>query len=144
MTVLSNDNTPSSTLLNLQESDELITAKKINESSSLIFIPISEKNENEEETNRTDRVKTSIFCASRKDQRTSAVKKRRKQISKHKIKVNRFARTNLSRISLKPKSQLIECSNCMALESHYQNEQTQQFLFIETFAQEKDKVLTEK
>ena len=36
------------------------------------------------------------------------------------------------------------CSNCQNMESHFMHEQTQQFLFIETFAQEKDKVLTEK
>ena len=147
VTVLSNENTPETSLMHLVESPTLVTVKK-NTDRSLLSASISgKKNEDEESCTSDPRQKRpSPFTVSKKNSKTLKVPKKSKQISKHKIKVNRYARTNLSRNSMKSKTSLLvpRCGNCLALEKHYQNEQTQSFLFIETFAQEKDKVLTEK
>ena len=126
VTILTNENTPESSMLHLVESPTLVTVKK-NTSRSLLCLPISGKNDIDEESNSSDLRQTipCPFTLSKKNLKTSTVPRRSKQISKHKIKVNRYARTNLSRNSMKSTLLVPRCGNCHALENHYQNEQTQ-------------------
>ena len=105
--------TPPSTMLNFESptTSAVITVKK-NESSSLLKIPDSIPNSSGKQEEVDEFKQTVVFCPRQESEQAafyiSKLAKRRKPISKHKVKVNRFARKNLNIISIDRKTKLLD------------------------------------